>query len=578
MKKLILIVLIYMCIVSTNVSAGDWTEVPQAQANSKRYYSETLKKTKWIGVPDANYAFEGERLAYERTIKNEDGNDILIKTYKNLIEIIADFKTETKMYGVAGNIEKIASKKFGGALKGFIWIDDVDGGGEVNLPFTAKHIFHATGDRLNPVLTEIGTDTSADNWYEIIDGKTHVHVKSFSGIGGAAGAPPALIAHYKMNENTASDNDELVTNGNFAAWTGDDPEDWTVGGEVGADPEVSEVGTGEGYGGAGTGMCNIYTSDGTLVSIEQIIATVVGRKYRVSITGDTLTTGSVRVQDFPNAAFFARTVVVGVNTWTFVATHTTVKLQVYRTTGATDATFDDVSIKLCAAEDSSGNDHDMLMQQDTSAISVPGKINTAFDFNGSSDYGEIDDHDDFTPAGTPFSISVDVYLHDASGCNMISKGVFGVDGEWRLYTTGSGLLYFRFYDESAGTWIGRYYSVALPENQWLHIVVTSDGGTANSSIRIYLFSVRVDDNDAGSGSFVAVENLAAPVRIGRYSTSYTNGVIDNAIFFSVELTQDEVNMLYNAGASTEIPAELDPQITPRRRNLSPLPLRRRYEF
>ncbi len=47
-----------------------------------------------------------------------------------------------------------------------------------------------------------------------------------------------LIARYRMNENTASDNDELVTNGDFANWTGDNPDSWSVGGESGNDPEI----------------------------------------------------------------------------------------------------------------------------------------------------------------------------------------------------------------------------------------------------------------------------------------------------------------------------------------------------
>ena len=41
---------------------------------------------------------------------------------------------------------------------------------------------------------------------------------------------------------------ELLTNGSFAAWTADNPDGWTVYGEVGADPEVSEVGAAEGHG------------------------------------------------------------------------------------------------------------------------------------------------------------------------------------------------------------------------------------------------------------------------------------------------------------------------------------------
>ena len=70
--------------------------------------------------------------------------------------------------------------------------------------------------------------------------------------------------------------------------------------------------------------------------------------------------------------------------------------------------LDNISIQLLAVADSSGNDHDGLAAQDTDAISVAGKVNKAFDFNGSSDYGEIGDHDDFTSVK-----SISVYLLNA---------------------------------------------------------------------------------------------------------------------------------------------------------------------
>jgi len=223
MKKLIIL----MVLCSTCRTLGqplDWVLVPSLNTYCKVYYSDKEKTSKWIGYPDTNYVFEGDRLVYERLVKDENGKDVLVKTYKEPYDITADFKSETVVHGVAGNIEKNASKKFGGSLKGFIWLDKISGGGEVILPFIAPHIFIAKGDRFNPVLTEISTDTSEDNYYETIDGKTHVYVKTFSGIGGAAGAPPTLIAHYKMNEDTASDNDELVTDGDFP-----DNTNWTEG-------------------------------------------------------------------------------------------------------------------------------------------------------------------------------------------------------------------------------------------------------------------------------------------------------------------------------------------------------------
>ncbi len=403
------------------------------------------------------------------------------------------------------------------------------------------------------------------------------------GIGGAAGAPPTLIAQYKMNEDTASDNDELITNGDFAVWDSvggrvEDPTGWVVGGEVTTDPEISEVGTGEGHGGAGSGMCNIYTSNGTTIYLEQHYTTVIGRKYRVSITENKKTTGNILVRDIAAVDFPTQILASeGTHTWVYVATITNPLLRICESGMGTDVTIDNVSIKLCAVEDSSGNDHDGLAQQDTDAIHVTGKINGAFDFTP-NDYIEIADHADFTPALTPFSISAWAYMHNAANFKFVSKGVFLTEAEWTFDTVGTSKLFFALYDDSENAYIRRYFNTAITnyKNQWIHLVATYDGGTSSSGIKIYLNGIRIDDMDSNVGSFTSVENLTAPVRIGRYSANYANGLIDNVMLFSVELSLDDVKRIYNNRSGTEIMAEVDPTIRPRR-SASPLGLRARYE-
>jgi len=210
-------------------------------------------------------------------------------------------------------------------------------------------------------------------------------------------------------------------------------------------------------------------------------------------------------------------------------------------------------------------------------------INGSFEFNGTSDYVAVPDDDDFTPAGTPFSISAWLKMDNSTSFMIASKGVLDTDGEWLFWLTGSDRLFCRLLDESVtNCYIGRSSSVVLTsyENQWVHVVLTYDGGTVSSGAKLHFNGIRTDDadNESNPGSFVSVENLNHDLWIGRYSNSYANGTIDNVYFFAAELTQDEVNILYNNGAGTEIPAELDQQMSPRRANLSPFSLRRRYEY
>lgn len=186
------------------------------------------------------------------------------------------------------------------------------------------------------------------------------------------------------------------------------------------------------------------------------------------------------------------------------------------------------------------------------------KINGAFSFNGSTDYVEIADHADFTPTLTPFSISAWVYMHSADGFYIASKGAYNTDGEWqfRVYPyPGDDLLYFMLYDENvADCYIGRYYSVALTEyeNQWIHLVATYDGGTSCSGIKIYLNGTRIDDVDKKNGTFVSVQPSGHDVWIGRYETSYADGLIDDVMFFNEELTVAQIKQIYNARCGIEL--------------------------
>lgn len=553
MKRILF--LLFFCSICS--AQPDWVELPEQAAHFK-FYRSTSGKNKWLGVPDPNYSWDGDRLSWERTVKNEDGNDVTVKTYRNPIEIIAAFNPASKVFGIKGKIERTAVKKFGGSLKGFVWLDKVKGGGEVVLPFTAPHIFIAKGDQLNPVLSEISTDTSAENFYEIIDGKTHVYVKSFSGIGGAAGSPATLIAHYKMNEDTASDNDEKVGNGDFSTWTvPGTPTGWTVTGESGNDPEVDEAATGEKHSDTptlGGGMCNMYSS-GVDIRITRSVGTfVVGRKYRFSINLDTVTTGSLLVADYTNENWTTK-VISATTTFTFTAVSTSTTLTLRGST-AIDITFDDVSIKLLAVEDSSGNDHDGLLQEDTDAAHVTGKTGTgAFDFDGSSDSmvvaadPEIDIY-----SKTAYSISSWIYPHsDGEGDNgiLFSKGDAASSGYKLEFYADSGGLDLKFRMAMSGTNVQIIKANAIPLNQWTHLVLTFSNTTKHVKYYHNGTLQSLDTDTAGTGS--PDDDSGDDLYIGNRSANDRtfDGLIDNVMFFSQELDSGEVGYLWNGGAGRE---------------------------
>lgn len=138
---------------------------------------------------------------------------------------------------------------------------------------------------------------------------------------------------------------ELADNNTFGAWTSDDPDDWTVMGESGSDPEASEVGSNEGHGGTGKGLCNLYTSNDQ-VHIYQDIATTVGKKYRASIYIDKVTSGVIVIGDSLNVQFAsAELSTMGKKVVEFTATDTLCRFAVWtKANQANDITVDNFSL------------------------------------------------------------------------------------------------------------------------------------------------------------------------------------------------------------------------------------------
>ena len=222
---------------------------------------------------------------------------------------------------------------------------------------------------------------------------------------------------------------------------------------------------------------------------------------------------------------------------------------------ATDTVIDDIGANNGAIKDAGGT---ATTAAHTAANSRG--VGTVLDFDGTDDYIEIADNIVFSPILTPFSISVWVYMHDATNFEIASKGALGADGEWQLYAGSDDILRFVLYDEDAAALISRKYNTVLTttyENKWVHIVGIYNGGIINASIKIYLNGTRVDDAFYKEGTFVAVENLTHAIWIGRHDTDYANGLIDNVMIYDIELNPDQVKVLYHGGHGTEIAAVTD---------------------
>ena len=188
---------------------------------------------------------------------------------------------------------------------------------------------------------------------------------------------------------------------------------------------------------------------------------------------------------------------------------------------------------------------------------VPNSSLKDYVFSFNANYVDLGDSDDFSFTNgsgqdLPFTLSAWVNMNDASSFRIITK--YGTNTEWYLYTTGSDILRFRTNDSSTGGYIGRGYSTAMTsyENKWIHIVGTYDGSESNSGFKLYINATRVDDTDAGSGTYNGMVNSTDTVKIGKMTGSdVTNGKMSNVQIFDTALPatgSNSVETLYNNGS------------------------------
>jgi hypothetical protein len=133
---------------------------------------------------------------------------------------------------------------------------------------------------------------------------------------------------YSLN---VTDNVELITNGTFANWTGDNPDGWTVV-EVGdSTSNVTED---------PAGQCRII-SDGTNTFMQQSILTI-GETYRVTYDITAHPVGTLIVANAGTAIQTVAQGITGTQSFEFIATAVNI---VWKRSSALDATIDNVSVK-----------------------------------------------------------------------------------------------------------------------------------------------------------------------------------------------------------------------------------------
>lgn len=181
----------------------------------------------------------------------------------------------------------------------------------------------------------------------------------------------------------------------------------------------------------------------------------------------------------------------------------------------------------------------------------------ALEFNGSTELIDTPDAAYWTRGNgatdSAFSVIAYVLTDTVSGFDAIfAKWGDGAGQQEYFFILNGGKPEMRLYDQSAGAYIGRQYNSVLATGQWHHLAMTYDGSASAAGVKIYLNGAQVDDTNATSGVYVAMEDGTRLPSIGAFidgsATYFWDGKMAGGpaghAFVQAELTAAQVDRDY----------------------------------
>lgn len=167
----------------------------------------------------------------------------------------------------------------------------------------------------------------------------------------------------------------------------------------------------------------------------------------------------------------------------------------------------------------------------------------AWDMDGVDEYIQVFDNNLLSRGnGTTdevFSGTAWIKTSDCTAFPIVSKA-----NEYLFWINASDKLEVRFIDASTGGYIGRVFNTALTscESDWIKVGYSYDGSGDVSGIDLYINDEAVDDIDASSGAYTAMENTASNLTIGTDGSNYAEGLTTDVILYSSDL----INIVWNS--------------------------------
>jgi hypothetical protein len=173
-------------------------------------------------------------------------------------------------------------------------------------------------------------------------------------------------------------------------------------------------------------------------------------------------------------------------------------------------------------------------------------------FDGSNDYINLGVNSScYSPTG--FTIDAWVKLTSNAGANpilAIYNNSLGYTANEYVFGTSSGRLYGWVYDSVTNAYRGRsVLTTVITSGVWCNLMMVYDGGTVNSSVKLYFNGTQFDTTDFGGGTFTSIRNNSNPMFIGLTNGGLggpLNGSMASLKYYTRALSAQEILQNYNA--------------------------------
>jgi hypothetical protein len=375
--------------------------------------------------------------------------------------------------------------------------------------------------------------------------------KSYSQLKGVE-KTPSLVAWWALDDTVST---EKITNGDFSAWTNDNPDGWTISTDLGGGAESDNVKITEDANGA-----RIY-STGTNIHMTQNVMTI-GATYEVTIVVHSVTTGDITTQNLSSNLSINS---AGTHTVTTTATATGFRI---KRNFPVDMVISSVSVKEVQSNDSKGSNNGTIIGATTTtsvyggnAPILPRAVDVAKEgqadaigdgsalFNGSTDHIVLGG----SSPDSAFSISAWVFDTHASGSDFSAIYASNQTAIWfGVKNNSSGLVRFHINGNSnyVDTPSGSFSS---PSNEWIHLACTWDGTNA----KIYINGVSQTLSSYGTlATPTANANPEIGINDNNHSYNQWTGSISQVGIWRGALTQAQIQSVMESTSYSKIPADV----------------------